>query len=144
MSRTREKIFMAVTVLLCVLLFAVKLTGSVWHVIFGIMLVILNVGHICMRFVKMRYQEKKVRIVDEVLMAALAIMFATGMLMHPLEGMLAVKILHKLSSVVFLLCMAGHVIQHRAVARSKAVDKGKHTSVNREKRNREKGGIYVS
>ena len=109
----RNKLFVGANVVLCVLLFGVKLTGPLWHAALGVMLVIINVSHMCIQFKKLRYRDKKIQIVDGVRMAALLGMFVTGMLMHPLNGMLAVKILHKLTALLFILSMIAHGLQHR-------------------------------
>ena len=114
MSRTREKIFLAVTIVLCVLLFAVRLTGPIGHVLLGVALTIAMVAHLLKQRRKMRYQKPAIRLVDQVLLAALIVMFVSGMLIHPLHGMFVVKLLHKLSAVLFVLCTFGHVAQHRA------------------------------
>ena len=109
----RNKLFVGAKAVLCVRLFGVKLTGPLWHAAFGVMLVIINVSHVCMQFEKMKYRDKKIQLVDGVLMAALLGMFVTGMLMHPLNGILAVKILHKLTALLFILSMIAHGLQHR-------------------------------
>lgn len=119
MNKIRENIFMSIVILLCILLFGVKLTGGIWHVVFGVMLLVLCVSHTCRHFAKMKYQGKKVRITDEVQMAALAVMFLTGMLLHPTGGLFAVKMLHRLSAVVFVLSMLGHIVQHKAMRRER-------------------------
>lgn len=126
MSRTREKVFLVATIVLCVLLFAVRLTGPIWHAVLGVILTVAMVAHLCKQMIKMKYQKPEIRLVDQVLLAALIVMFVTGMLMHPLHGMFVVKLLHKLSAVLFVLCTVGHVAQHRArrknFARRKLVD----------------------
>lgn len=114
MNRRREKIFLTATMVLCVLLFAVRLTGPLLHVVLGILLTVIMCIHIRKQFVKMKYQKPAIRLVDQVLFAALAIMFISGMLMHPLQEVVLVKLLHKLSAVLFILCMIGHAAQHRA------------------------------
>lgn len=117
MSRRRENIFMAVTMILAILLFCVKLTGDIWHAVIGVMLVLMCVSHSCMQMVKMKYQEKRIRLTDEVLMGALAVLSVTGMLMHPLQGVLLVKILHKLSGMVFILGLITHILQHKKLCK---------------------------
>ena len=47
------------------------------------------------------------------MLIALAFVFLSGMLLHPLQGTLAVLILHKMSSVIFVIGMIVHVVQHR-------------------------------
>lgn len=59
------------------------------------------------------YKKPSARIVDWVLMASLIILLVTGMLLHPMQGVLALKILHKLAAVLFVLGVIGHILQHR-------------------------------
>lgn len=118
MKKTKNKIFFAVSLVLCVLLFAIRLTGAKWHVVLGVILTCMMVKHTCARMVHMKKQKTEIRIVDQMLLAALAAMFVTGMLIHPLQGMFVVKMLHKLSAVVFVLAMLGHVAQHSPVRRA--------------------------
>lgn len=114
MSRTREKIFLTLTMVLCVLLFAVRLTGPIGHVLLGVVLTIAMVAHLIKQKRKMKYQKPAIRLVDQVLLAALIVMFVTGMLIHPFHGMFVVKLLHKFSAVLFVLGIVGHVAQHSA------------------------------
>ena len=113
MKKTREKLFAAVTLLLCVLLFLEHFTGEIWHVVFGVLLVVLMVDHLWSQMPKVRYQKKTVRVVDEILLGALGVLLVTGMLLHPLQGMLCIKLLHKLAAIVFVLGTIGHIVQHR-------------------------------
>lgn len=119
MSRTREKVFMAVAVVLCVLLFAVRLTGPIWHAVIGVLLTVTVVGHLCKQMAKMKYRNPAIRVVDQILLAATIVMFVTGLLSHPMQGMLVIKLLHKLSAIVFILGTIAHVVQHRAGRKGK-------------------------
>lgn len=118
MNKTKNKIFFTVSLILCVLLFAIRLTGAKWHVAFGCILTCMMVKHTCTRMARMKKQKMAIRVVDQVLLVALAAMFVSGMLIHPLQGMLVVKMLHKLSAIVFILAMLGHVAQHSSVCRA--------------------------
>lgn len=118
MKKMKNKIFLAVSLVLCVLLSAIRLTGAKWHVALGCILTCMMVKHTCTRMARMKKQKLAIQVVDQVLLAALATMFASGMLIHPLQGMLAVKMLHKLSSAVFVLAMLGHAAQHSPVRRA--------------------------
>ena len=113
MKKTRENLFVAATLLLCVLLFLGHFTGEIWHVVFGVLLVVLMAGHLCRQMVKLRYQKRSVRVADEVLLGALVVLLVTGMLLHPLQGMLGIKLVHKLAAIVFVLGTIGHIVQHR-------------------------------
>lgn len=110
--------FLAVSLVLCVLLCAIRLTGAKWHVAFGCLLTCMMVRHTCTRMARMKKQKMAIRVVDQVLLVALTTMFVSGMLIHPLQGMLVVKMLHKLSAVVFILAMLGHAAQHGPVRRA--------------------------
>lgn len=47
-----------------------------------------------------------------IIVIALICAFLTGVLMHPLEEMMLIKILHKLASALLMLGVVVHVIQH--------------------------------
>ena len=47
------------------------------------------------------------------LLGTLAVLMITGILLHPLHGVLIVLILHKLSAVLFVFGLIAHVVQHR-------------------------------
>lgn len=113
MRRTKEIMMLVVTLVLCGLLFAERLTGDIWHAVIGVLLIVALTVHICRQSAKIKYQKNGARIVDQVLIGAMIVLFATGMLLHPLQNVLILKILHKLSAVVFVLGIIGHVLQHR-------------------------------
>lgn len=114
MSRKKENGLRAAVSVLCILLFGVKLTGGAWHAVFGTALAIICVGHICVHYVKMKRSEKKIRVVNKLQFFSLSVLFLSGVLMHPLGEALAVKMIHKLSAVIFILAMLGHVRMHKA------------------------------
>lgn len=113
MNEKKEKLFLIITLVLCLVLFLKWLTGEIGHILLGMFLIILLVVHICKKFGKIKYMNQSVRLVDWGLMAALAVVFVTGMLLHPLHGMMVIKILHKLFSVLLAVGMIVHVVQHR-------------------------------
>lgn len=113
MKRTKEIIFLVITLILCGVLFAERLTGQIWHAVIGVLLIVVIGGHICKQYARMKYQKKSIRIVDGMLMGALVVLFVTGMLLHPMQGVLALEILHKLSAVVFVLGIIAHIVQHK-------------------------------
>ena len=69
--------------------------------------------HVCRHIGKLKYKKGSVRITDLVMLIALAFVFLSGMLLHPLQGTSVVLILHKMSSVIFVIGMIVHVVQHR-------------------------------
>lgn len=109
----KKNMFMAITLVLCVLLFLQPLTGEIFHAVLGVFFLIVVGGHVCMKFGKMKYKKRSIQVVDWVIMIALVVLAVSGILIHPLGGMLAVKILHKLSAVIFVLGMIVHMIQYR-------------------------------
>ncbi|MGN0141972.1 MAG: hypothetical protein ACI4AD_07060 [Roseburia sp.] len=113
MSRIRRIVFLMVTLVLCVILFCVKLTGGVWHAVAGVLLIVVTVAHLCVHGKKLRGRKGLVYTADIVLLVSFVLLAVTGFLMHPLGGILAVAIVHKLSAVVFCIGLIGHVMQHR-------------------------------
>lgn len=113
MNSKKERLFMIITLILCVLLFLQRLTGEIWHAVLGLLLIIAMVVHMCRQMVKMKYKKNVIQAVDWMLIGSLAVLFLTGMLLHPLQGMLVLKILHKLAAVLFVLGIIVHMVQHR-------------------------------
>ena len=105
---------MAVTLLLCAVLFFERLTGEAVHSVLGVLLAVIAAVHIGKYPRKMRYRNMPVRVVDQVLMAALAVLLVTGVLLHPLHGMLFMKLLHKSSAVLFVIGVILHMVQHNS------------------------------
>ena len=92
---------MSISLILCLLLFCKRLTGEICHVILGMVLSGMTAVHVCRHIGKLKYKKGSVRITDLV------------MLLHPLQGTSVVLILHKMSSVIFVIGMIVHVVQHR-------------------------------
>lgn len=112
MKKTSEKILMAATLVLCILLFAERLTGEVLHAVCGLLLAIIVIRHMYVEFRKMKYRKTAIQIVDWVLLAAIIILILSGILLHPMHEVLILKILHKLAAVVFVIGLIAHVVQH--------------------------------
>lgn len=117
MIKKKELSFMILTLVLCVLLFAERLTGEIFHAILGLVLVVFMAVHLGRQMKKLRCRKLHIQVVDWILMAALAALFVTGMLLHPMHGLLILKIVHKLAAVVFVLGVIGHIVQHRRTRR---------------------------
>lgn len=115
MTNKMKKLFFAITLALCVLLFMERLTGEIFHAVLGVILIVLAAIHLHKQSVKWKHRTISIQAVDWLLMAALAILFVTGILLHPLHGVLLIKILHKLSAVLFVLGVVVHTVQHRSV-----------------------------
>ncbi|MGN0408243.1 MAG: hypothetical protein ACI4EJ_08280 [Bacteroides sp.] len=62
---------------------------------------------------KINNRSRYVKLVNMMLIAALALVFLSGILLHPLQGAAAIKILHKISSLAFVLAVVVHILQHR-------------------------------
>lgn len=93
-------------------LVAVKVTGPVVHVICGILLTILVAEHLFKRICVLSHMRKGIQLVDWVLIITLAIMFLSGMLLHPMGDIMWMKLAHKLSSVIFMVFVIVHSVQH--------------------------------
>lgn len=113
-NKKSSKLFLGVTLLLCLLLFFKRLTGEVCHIILGLLLLGVTAMHIRRHIGKLKLKKRSVQIVDVLLLATLLAVFVSGVLLHPLREMLPILILHKISSVCFVAGMIAHVLQHRA------------------------------
>ena len=113
MSERKEKLFAVITLALCLLLFLERLTGEICHVVLGMCLVIMTLVHVCRQIGKLKYKKTSVQLADWGIFAALAVLLFTGMLLHPLQDMLLIKMLHKLSAVFLTSGIIVHVVQHR-------------------------------
>ncbi len=111
MSRKNSNLAVA-TGILCVLLFAIKVTGPAVHVICGILLTVVSVKHLWKRMRVLSYVKRGVQIVDWILLIALIVMFLSGIMLHPMGDLLWVKIIHKSSSLLFIVLVIVHGVQH--------------------------------
>lgn len=102
-----------ITLALCVLLFLQRLTGGIWHAVLGILLIIVATVHLCRQNAKLKYRTRSIQIIDWTLIALLAILLSTGILLHPLHEVLLLKIIHKLSAVLFVIGIIIHMVQHK-------------------------------
>lgn len=105
---------MSISLILCLLLFCKRLTGEICHVILGIIFFSMAAMHVCRHIGRLKYKRRSVRIMDLVMLIAMAVVFFSGMLLHPLQGSLVILIIHKMASVIFVIGMIVHVIQHRS------------------------------
>ena len=118
---SKKNIYLAiVTGILCVLLLAIKLTGPRVHVIGGGLLTVICVKHLWRRMRVLNHMRREVQIVDWVLLVALIAMFLSGILLHPMGDILWIKVVHKLSSVLFIVFVIVHSVQHiKKIAKKK-------------------------
>lgn len=113
MSKKKERLFLVITLILCVLLLAERMTGVIFHAVLGMAMTIMVIVHVCRQGAKWRYRKTAIRVLDGVLVAASAVLLLTGILAHPMQGVLIVKVLHKLAAVMFVLGVIVHAIQHK-------------------------------
>ena len=113
MSENRNQLFAGVTASLFMLLFCKRLTGEVCHAILGMLLAGMSVVHVWRHIGKLKFKKRSVQIADWVMLIALAIVFFSGILLHPLQGTVMILMLHKVSAVILVLGMIAHVVQHR-------------------------------
>ena len=107
---------MIAALILCVLLFAERLTGGILHAVLGLVLLILTCRHVYTYRHKIEHQKKSVVITEWFTIAMLLTAFITGIFLHPLHEIMWIKLLHKLSAVLFVAGMLGHVRQVRNLA----------------------------
>lgn len=112
-KKTNGKLLMLASIILCILLFLQPLTGDILHAIFGVLLLILILVHIGRNRKKIKYKKKSVQVVDWMIIIALIILIVSGVLLHPMRGLLALKIAHRLSAVIFLITLIIHGVQNR-------------------------------
>lgn len=120
MNRKKEKVFMGICLLLCVLLFLERLTGEIWHAALGLILVILVVWHSYRLRKAWKGRKSSVKALDVAMIVVMAALVITGILAHPLHDVPAVRILHRLCAVLFVFGMLAHAVQHGKLKRKKA------------------------
>lgn len=113
MNRKKEKWFTVITLVLCIVLFGKRMTGDIWHAVLGMVLMILIAVHVGRHIVKLKYKKRIIRLVDWILMASTVVLLLTGVLLHTMQGVLLIIILHKVSAALFLLGIILHMVQHR-------------------------------
>lgn len=119
MNKIRENFFCVISILLCLLLFCVKITGEAVHVAAGCILVFISVRHFCKNLKRIKYVPPKLRIADWLLAGSLIGLAVSGMLMHLIAGVFAVKIVHKLFAVLFCIGMLVHALQHSRIRKER-------------------------
>lgn len=112
MTKNKTNLMLAATLVTCLFLFCVKWTGGIPHLIVGLLLLIAVAKHTLKRLARMKHRDKKSQAVDWILMVDSLVILITGFLMHPLSSMIVIKILHGLSSIIFVILVIVHVVQH--------------------------------
>lgn len=113
MNKSKVKPLIGVTIVLLLLLFCVKVTGEVIHVLVGLAFTGIMIDHMIKQGKKLRYVPRKYRIVDMVLIISLVLICLSGIILHPLKDVLLIKIIHKLSSATLCIALICHVVQHK-------------------------------
>lgn len=110
--KKKQKIFMVILLAMLVLLFMERLTGEIVHAVLGLALVILVAVHMYRLRETWKHRSMAVRVTDIVLLVLMVLLVLTGILAHPMRDVMAVKILHKLSAVLFVIGVIAHIVQH--------------------------------
>lgn len=113
MKKKKDTIFLIITLILCAVLFLVKLTGLAVHMVAGCMLLIVVVKHVCKNMLKMQYMPKKIRTVDILLLISILVLFVSGMLAHVWSSIVVIKVIHGLSGIGFCVGVIVHAMQHK-------------------------------
>lgn len=109
----QKPIFSTMAILLCVLLFCVKLTGAGFHVLAGMTLVIISTFHISKRLKNRKPMSPNLKIAEGMLLLSLLFMVLSGIGIHVLGSFIWIKILHKFSSVIFCIGLIKHILYYR-------------------------------
>ncbi|MGN0394323.1 MAG: hypothetical protein ACI4EF_03075 [Coprococcus sp.] len=117
MNEKKGKAFVMVTLLLCILLIFKRLTGEKIHMILGFIFLGITILHVCRHICKLKHKKISVKLTDWIMMIALLIVLISGVLLHPFKGIFVIKVIHKISSLFFILGMIVHVIQHKKLER---------------------------
>lgn len=112
MSKLRKVLLNSIMLVLCVLLFCVRVTGPLLHLTLGIVLIIIAGIHIHGHFKKVKFMERRVKVLDYALIVILVVMAVSGILLHGNKGNMLFMLGHKLSSLAFCIVTIMHVIWH--------------------------------
>lgn len=116
MKRRNTRIFLLTAAALCILLLSVRLTGAGIHAVLGLILTVISVTHIIRHYGRIRKAPEKIQAVYILLMVSLALVFASGILLHPLKQYTWLKGVHGLAGIVFCISVMVHVYQCRRQA----------------------------
>lgn len=113
--KTKHKytVMAVLTLALIVVLFLQRLTGDAVHSVLGLVLTVAMIVHLCRQNAKLGRRPRWIQMVDWALIVVLAVLLVTGILLHPIRDVLALKIAHKLAAVLFALGVIVHIVQHR-------------------------------
>lgn len=114
MSKRKTWYFTLGTILLFLLLFCVRITGAAIHCILGGILVVISLVHFLGQKKKVPYMQKGMKLLDISLTLVMLLLIVSGVLVHIFSGIFLWKIVHKVSSVLFLLGIILHLWQHRS------------------------------
>lgn len=118
-KNTKKTVLCLVTMALCILLFCVRITGEIVHMVLGTLLLLIIIIHIIRNRKKMNYVQPKYRLVNLILIGTMLVLFLFGILSHPFGEFIIFKIVHKLAAVIFLIGCLVHVLLHRQMGRKR-------------------------
>lgn len=113
MDKIKMRILLAGTFALLVLLCAERVTGSVLHLLIGVVLLAVTVIHMRQNKQKWAYRRAGIRTIDKILAGALILMPLSGIVLHMSGTLPGAKIVHKLAGTVFIFGIIAHIWQHR-------------------------------
>lgn len=111
--KNANMVLMAAIPVLCILLFLQPVTGSIFHMIVGIALIVVTALHMKGRTKVLTRAASPVRITNWIIIISLVVLFISGLLIHAFDDVLAFSILHKLAAVAFVIGCIAHALQHR-------------------------------
>ena len=112
MGRNKTYISLAVSMVICIFLFCIKWTTVILHAIVGIIFIGAMLVHMGKRLKRVKYANKSKRVVDYILALDCVVLLLTGLMAHPMQGVIWIKIFHAVTSVLFVVFCIVHVVQH--------------------------------
>lgn len=110
--RYKRKFAVAATFLVLLLLFCVRVTGEHVHVLAGLVLAGGLFAHTAARYQRIPKCPAAWRVVDLVCMAAMAAVIVSGIALLLADSDIWASVVHKLSSVVLVVGILLHLLQH--------------------------------
>ncbi len=111
-NNVRRKTAALVVFAVVVFLFCERITGVPLHIIIGLIFIIVLSFHTWRRRKRMFTCPKTYGITDAVTCIAMLGVLISGLMLKPFKDVMAVLMLHKISSVVFVAGLLVHMRQH--------------------------------
>ena len=109
---TKYLLMTTISIIICAVLFCVKLTGEAIHSILGLLFIIGLFVHFATKWNHMIKMPAKIKVIDSMAMVSLVMILLTGVLIHPTYKALYVIAAHGIFSILFVVFCIIHVIQH--------------------------------